>query len=190
MEFSDSEILQAIRKGENNLVLKYLYKKVLPKIRAYIKGNSGDDDEAYDIFQDAIVAFYKYVKLNKFDEQYPIEAFIYSISRNLWINRVKKKNRQVALQDFSYNAIEEEDFSDMLISTEKQKVIKDVLSQLGERCKELLMNIFFHQMTPEEIVEKMGFTNENAVKTKKYKCKQRLIELIQANASLRVFLKE
>jgi hypothetical protein len=35
----------------------------------------------------------------------------------------------------------------------------------------------------KEISEKMGFSSENVAKTKKFKCKQRLIELVKKDPS-------
>jgi DNA-directed RNA polymerase specialized sigma24 family protein len=91
---SDKEILGAIGKGDDR-VLEHLYKQVLPKVKSYIARNSGNNEDARDIFQDAVVIFYKYVKTGKFDVQHDIAGFIFSVSKNLWINSAKRKNKVV-----------------------------------------------------------------------------------------------
>lgn len=189
MEYSDTEILSLIRKGEDDRALSYLYKKVLPKIKHLIYTNNGDHDEAYDIFQDAIMIFYKQVKLDKYKDEYEIAGFIYSVSRNLWINRVKRKNKSVGLSDAvssleaDHNALED------LVTKEREELIIKMLSDLGERCKELLLYSIFHKFSMKEICEKMGFSTENAAKTRNYKCKQKLIELVKDNQSIKDLLK-
>lgn len=189
MAYSDKEVLEAIRNGNDDQVLKYLYKELLPRVKKYIVTNSGDENDAKDIFQDAVVVFYKYVKTGKFDERNEIGAFIYSVSRNLWINLAKKRNRNVALTDqtpeieFQGNADEE------LISQEREAYVVNMFSKLGETCKNLLIFITFNKLSMKELAEKMGFSSENVAKTKHYKCKQRLIELVKENESVRNILK-
>ena len=99
MKFTDQEILERIRTGDDNKVLAYLYQKQWPPIKRYIMKNSGTEEEAQDVFQDAILAFYKQVKLNKFKEGYEIGGFIFSVGRNFWINKVKKDQKQTKLTE-------------------------------------------------------------------------------------------
>jgi len=62
VSYSDKAILEAIRNGEDG-VLMHLYKQVLPKIKNYILKNNGSEDDAKDIFQDAVVIFYNMLSL-------------------------------------------------------------------------------------------------------------------------------
>ena len=64
MEYSDNEILKAIKNQQDDKVLNNLYDSVLPKVKRYICSNSGNEEEAYDIFQDAVLIFYKQVALS------------------------------------------------------------------------------------------------------------------------------
>ena len=189
MNYTDDEILRAIKSENSGSVLNYLYKNVQPKIKAWVLQNNGDVEEAQDIFQDAVIAFYKYVRMNQFKEGNNVTGFIYSISKNLWINRVKQKNRMVVnIEKHENNFIEENDFFSQIISNERANKIQEILSQLGERCKELLTHSIYDRMTMEEISKKMGFNNADTAKTKHYKCKQRLIELVKENKHLKEFL--
>jgi RNA polymerase sigma factor (sigma-70 family) len=178
---SDEAVLQGIKNGDDR-VLIHLYKQVLPKIKTYILKNSGSEDDAKDIFQDAVMIFYKHVKLNKFNPDNEIAGFIYSISRNLWINVAKKKNRMVNLTDetpvneVSYN------YADDLITKEREDYVMVMFSKLGEICKQILLYSIYHKFSMKEIKDKMGYTSENMAKTKNYKCKQRLISLAKENA--------
>jgi RNA polymerase sigma factor (sigma-70 family) len=189
VEYTDKEIVELIRQGEEDRALGFLYKKILPKIKYLIKKNSGDDDEAYDIFQDAILIFYKQVKVGKYKEEYEIAGFIYSISRNLWINRVKKKNRSVNFFGETPEIEVPESALDDLITSERETMVMKILGELGERCKELLLYTIYHKFSMKEICEKMGFSTENAAKTRNYKCKQRLIELTKDNMVIKGLLR-
>lgn len=187
---ADKELLEKIRKGEDNEVLDHLYKQTLPKIKRYILINSGQEDDAYDVFQEAIMAFYRYVKQDKFKDQYDIDSFIYSVSRNLWINKAKKEKKIVHPEQPKDENDPADSAEEIMISEEKRKTLLQLMEKTGSRCKQLLQLSFFHGMSPAEICDKMGFTNENAVKTKKYKCKEKLAEIIRNNPSYSQLLRD
>ncbi len=190
MEYTDREILELIRVGNDDKALSFIYKKTFPKIKNLILKNGGRDDEAKDIFQDAVISFYNYVKQGKFDAGNAIDAFIYSVSRNLWINYVKKQNRVTELNT-EYDQVAEVggDSLSYLISNERTTLVTELLDMIGERCKELLLNSIYHKLSMREICEKMGFSTENAAKTSNYKCKQKLVEIVKNSPSLADILK-
>ena len=178
MTYHDSDILEAIRTGKNNKVLAYLYNEILPKVKTYICNNSGKEEDADDIFQDAVMILYKHVKQKKFNEKYEIAGFLYSICRNLWINKAKRDKRSITMEkqaDFQ----EPGDFFEDIVTEEREQLINEAFEKLGKKCKEVLVCSIYHEMSLKEICEKMGFKNENAAKTKKYKCKQQLIEFVK-----------
>jgi RNA polymerase sigma factor (sigma-70 family) len=185
---SDKEILGAIGKGDDR-VLEHLYKQVLPKVKSYIARNSGNNEDARDIFQDAVVIFYKYVKTGKFDVQHDIAGFIFSVSKNLWINSAKRKNKVVVVNDETLMNNATENLTDELLTREREQYIVKLFSALGESCKQILLYSIYDKFSMKEIKVKMGFTSENVAKTKNYKCKQRLMKLVKDNASIQDFLK-
>src|SRR5689334_13654139 len=95
----DEEIITAIKTGNNSAALNHLYKTALPKIIRFITRNNGDEEEAKDIFQDAVVALFNTVMLGKFNAEGDVTGFLYFVSRNLWINRIKKRDQHKRIQD-------------------------------------------------------------------------------------------
>jgi len=149
-------------------------------VKAYICSHSGNEDDALDIFQDAMVALCKQIKTGKFDTRYEIAGFLFSVSRNLWINKIKKNNRNVLMPEIIEKA-EEYDYSDDIITVEKERVLKELISKLGEKCFQLLQFSIYKDYSGAEICDIMGFTSIDAVKTQKYKCKQKLLNLLELN---------
>jgi RNA polymerase sigma factor (sigma-70 family) len=174
----DQDIIRLIKEGNEDPAIEYLYAKVFPLIFSWIKKNNGSRKEAQDIFQETILILYKQIKIGKFDEKYEIQGFMFSVSRNLWVNFIKRKNKQEGISSDLENIHDEYNALSNLISEEREEIIVKVFSQLGERCKELLVLSFFHQFSYKEISERMGFASDEVVKTKKYKCKQRLMEIV------------
>jgi RNA polymerase sigma factor (sigma-70 family) len=190
MGFSDQEILHAIQSGQDREVLKFMYSKFFPGVNRFIRRNSGDSDAAFDIFQDSIMVFYKYVKQGKFDSRYDIGAFVFTVSKNLWFNKLRKENREVVLQEFIDFSDSGNNIMDLLIAREREEAVAAMLEALGKRCEELLRYTIFYRKKNSEICELMGFSTENAVKTRKYKCMQKLIAYIEERPGLKNALQE
>ena len=183
------ELHLAIKNGDDNLVLDYLYKNVLPKIRNYITLNNGNKAEADDIFQDAVMIMYKKIKTGEAIEVESIDGLMYYICKNLWINRVLKLNKYIKIEntdpieDNTYNALES------LMATEKNNAFLELLDLVGEKCKELLFLSIYHQLSMDEIALKMQLTSANAAKTHHYRCKQKLAEMVEQDDTLKSILK-
>lgn len=160
--------------------MEHLYSGVFPKVKAYIISNSGNKDDALDIFQDAIVILCKQIRENRYNSKYEIAAFLYTVSKNLWINKVKKDNRQTEFSE-NFKEAEHHDFTDDIITDQKASILQKAIRELGKKCFELLQYAFYQKLSGEEICAKMGFATVNAVKTQKYKCKQKLIKMIEMN---------
>jgi RNA polymerase sigma factor (sigma-70 family) len=177
-KYTDSEILHAILNGKDDKVLAYLYKEVLPLITAYITKNQGSVDEAKDIFQDAVIRFYKSVKTGAFQEKCSISTFIFGISRNLWINYTKQKSRMVSDDKIRF-AQDSANLEEDLVSEEKVNVVNKLLEMLGEQCHQLLRYTVYDGLSMREVVALMGFSSEDVAKTYNYRCKQKMLKLVK-----------
>lgn len=184
MILKDKEIIENILKGRDNEALTPLYRISLPKIRKYILSNSGSEEDVKDIFQDAIVIFYRHVKTGKFREEGNIDAFLYHVSRNLYISYVTRYTNRNIKAEMKEEKDTSENIVQQLIREEKQQLIQRLFEDLGSTCSKLLNLTTFQNLSMKEIAEKMGFSNENVAKTKNYKCRQRLAELIKGNKEL------
>ncbi|MDX2195042.1 MAG: sigma-70 family RNA polymerase sigma factor [Cytophagales bacterium] len=176
----DSDIIYKIRQGDES-ALDYLYKKNYKMMVNLILKNNGSEDEAKDIYQDALIIFWQKVKSEELVLTSKISTFLYSICQNLWRKELDRKNRY---------SKEEADvaYSENYDSNEKIKIIHDCLNTLGDACKKILSYYYFDEMTMNDIAEIMGFANADTAKTKKYKCKQELDKLIKTKFSESDFL--
>jgi len=177
MAMNDCIVIEAIRNNKNDKALSILYDHYLPEVKKYIRSNNGKGEDAEDMFQDALVILYKYIKTGQYDESYSLGGFLMTVCKNLWINKAKKDSRNVRID--KYDMPDHNDVVDDMITQEREKMVADAMSELGPRCQELLMLSNFEKLSSREIAEKMGFESEDAVKTRKYKCMQRLMEIVK-----------
>ena len=187
----DKEILDCIRTGDNNKALNHLYDESLAKVRQYILKNSGSRDDANDIFQDAVIILFNQVRLNKFNEAYSIDSFMYSVGRNLWIDKIRREKKFTSYESPEQFASISGDLDhlDDLISKEKTLAMKNVFNKLDEKCRQILNYVIHEKYSMKEIKDKMGYTSENVAKTTHYRCKQYLKELVKSNPALVTLLK-
>jgi RNA polymerase sigma factor (sigma-70 family) len=75
-----------------------------------VVNNNGDEDEAKDIYQEAIIVLYNKVKRGDFELSSKLKTYIYSICRRLWLKRLKQLNRYGGdIKDFQeYLPVEDE----------------------------------------------------------------------------------
>lgn len=189
MQYSDNEVITALKEGNDDAVLSFLYKEVLPKVKHYIKTNRGNEDEAKDIFQDAVIIFYKKAKLNQIEENTNVTAYICYVAKNLWINRAKKLNKTTDLSNEYSMQMEDSDLLNNLITEERTNKVKELLSKIGEECQKLLKYSVYDNLSMKEICVKMGYSSEDVAKTYNYRCKQKLVQLVMKNKGIENLLR-
>ncbi|MDN5214231.1 sigma-70 family RNA polymerase sigma factor [Fulvivirgaceae bacterium BMA12] len=176
----DREILDKIAKGDES-ALKYLYKKYYRMMTKLVISNNGSEDEAKDIYQDALIVFWQKVIGGQLILTSRISTYLYSICLNLWRKELDRKNR------LSHEEKDEAQYLDN-DREEREKIIHECINELGDTCKRILTYYYFEKMSMQEIAEKLEFANTDTAKTKKYKCKKRLDQLVKQKYSASDFL--
>ena len=176
----DREILDKIAKGDES-ALKYLYKKYYRMMTKLVISNNGSEDEAKDIYQDALIVFWQKVIGGQLILTSRISTYLYSVCLNLWRKELDRKNR------LSHEEKDEVQYIDN-DKEEREKIIHECISELGDTCKRILTYYYFEKMSMQDIAEKLDFANTDTAKTKKYKCKKRLDQLVKQKYSASDFL--
>lgn len=179
--YKDSEVIEKIKQGDES-ALDYLYKKNYKMMVNLIVKNNGTEDEAKDIFQDALIVFWQKTMNGELVMTSKISTYIYSVCQNLWRKELERKGRHT-------NEMSEKGFESKELETnEKIKAIHDCLNMLGDGCRKILSLYYFEELSMQDIAEKMGFANADTAKTKKYKCKQELDKLVKEKYKISDFL--
>lgn len=175
--------MQAIKGGKHSEALSYLYKATLKKVRNYVIKNSGSKEEADDIFQEAIVIFFLKVKQGAFEENHSIDGFIYTVARNMWINKTKRHalHRAYEEQVQKENPFEDEGQLTSLLDREKAAAMESIFNRLEENCRKILRYVIYDRLSMKEVSVKMGHKNETVSKAQHYRCKQYLARIVKEN---------
>ena len=174
---ADSEVIIGILNNSDS-VLKRLYLAYFPMVLQLVLNNNGNEDDAKDVYQEAIIVLYNKVKRGDFELSSKLKTYIYSICRRLWLKRLKQMNRYGGdIKDFEQylpveDEIEKHQDRDMQLNK-----MADALKLLGEPCKTIMEDFYMHSRSMQDICERFGYTNADNAKTQKYKCLQRLKKL-------------
>lgn len=179
-EMSEEEIFEKIKGGDEKS-LELIYNKYYRMMTKLVITNSGTEEEAKDVYQDALVVFWQKARSGNLVMTAKMSTYIYSICQNLWRKELDRKKRLS-------NEEKDASVSMDLDSPEREKIIAKCMNQLGETCRKVLMYYYFDEMSMQEIADKLGFANTDTAKTKKYKCKQKLDELVKTQYSEQDFL--
>lgn len=182
-------IIQSIRSGKNNDALKYLYKDPLRKIRKYILNNSGTLEDADDVFQDAVVVLFHYVKTGKYKEEYDLDAFLYKVAKNSWIDLARKKQKVIKDGLKGYDVSDDADFLQDMIKEEQLNAFHKLFNQLEENCKKILSYVIFDKKSMKEISVLMGLKDDNVAKNQHYRCKKYFSTILLENQATLKMLK-
>ncbi len=176
----DSVIVVQIKSG-NQKAMEFLYKKHYRMMVKMIMKNSGSEDEAKDVFQDALIVFWEKVVNDRLVLTSKISTYLYSVCQNLWRKELDRKAR------LSMEFVDRPDTTDP-DRAERITIINQCINGLGDTCKKILQYYYFDKLSMNDIAEKMGFANSDTAKTKKYKCKQELDAKVKSLYSATDFL--
>ena len=90
---TDSQLLQGLQNSDRKAI-QAIYDLALPVVIDWIKQNNGSEQDARDIFQEALIALFRKVNESEFTLTCTLKSFIRIMCRNLWLTRLRdgKKN--------------------------------------------------------------------------------------------------
>lgn len=182
VELDDKQLLIGLVENDSSAI-KEIYKQNFRLIQNLVVNNSGTQDDARDIFQEAIVTLYEKAKKKDFILTCQIKTYLYSVAKNLWLKKLQKNSFYVNGEDNDVGelvAVED----DLKIHEEKEAeytMMIDALNRLGEPCKTLLVEFYLNNKDMVALSEMFGYTNANNAKNQKYKCLVRLKKLFFSN---------
>jgi RNA polymerase sigma factor (sigma-70 family) len=177
----DQKYIDALLTNDAGL-LDELYHRFSGKIKWMVLQNSGTESDAADIFQEALLSIYNKARSRDFVLTCPLDAFLYVVCKNKWLNELsKKQHRQVTITDQDgFNRIGEDSFhlaEECMLLEARKRLLIEKLSQLGESCRQVL-ELSWSGKAMEEVARLMHISYAYARK-KKCECMEKLVMLIK-----------
>lgn len=167
-------------KANDAATLKKLYKTNFAKVKRYVLNNSGSEQQAKDVYQDAFIAMWRNVKNDKFvaKSETAINGYLFKIAKYKWLDHVRSvryKNTTFINRDMEYD---EPDIEIEEANNNRLSRLMDCIANLGERCQTLLKLFYFERKTYREIAQILQI-DEAYARTAKYRCQEQLKEMTQ-----------
>jgi RNA polymerase sigma factor (sigma-70 family) len=166
---TDQDIIENLKFNKYSLVLKGLY-KCFPEAKKYILSNNGSEEDAQDIFQDALVILYKKVHSNTLTLTSSLKNYLFAIVKNCWLQELRRRNK-----NFTGNS-EEKIPADEFNEEAMFSSASAAFNLLGEKCKMLLILFYHRKQSYKEIATALSFSDEKTAKNQKYRCLQKAKE--------------
>lgn len=169
---NQAELVKAIS-ANDEAALQWLYQQNYPKVLQFVLNNSGTAPQAQDIYQEAFIALWRNIRLNRFtpENETAVAGYLFRVAKNKWIDHLR--SAQV-----KYEKPADEHLPEPVdeLTEDKQHYIAEVLKELaglGDNCREILERFYYLKQSLREIAAAMEWTEATA-RNNKYRCLQRL----------------
>lgn len=119
-----------------------IYALYSDNVKRYILKNSGNIDDAADIFQEALIDIYHLAHKPAFVLTCPFEAFLITVCKRKWFNILKKRTRNPVTNSIEdVYTIKDDDvrvseaYADQI---EEENTVLHVVETMGDRCKSII----------------------------------------------------
>lgn len=174
--FTDTKILTGLVQNDNE-VINYLYKEYFPMVTRIVTQNRGDQTDASDVFQDALMVLIKSVKRNGFGLSCTVKTFLYSICRNMWLQTLERNHRIVDMVDLDDFCILEDsaEYEDYLFM--QKWIVQKHFLRMSEKCQQILL-LYFDKVPMGEIARTMGYKSTKYASKRRHECSESLVRRV------------
>ncbi len=173
----DQVLIAGIIDGDQRILTRF-YKENVRYIQGFILRNYGNPEDVEDVFQDALVVLYQKLKSGLLQLKVPVRTYFYGICKNLWRNRLRKRERFI-VEERENEA--EEDTNDSITKSienqEREHLYRKHFQKLSTDNRQLL-DLFFEGRSTKEISKITGYT-EGYTRKKKFDAKRQLLKMIE-----------
>ncbi|MFH0761700.1 MAG: sigma-70 family RNA polymerase sigma factor [Bacteroidota bacterium] len=168
-------------------VLQYVYRKYFPIVRFFVIKNSGTDEDAKDIFQEALILIYTRLKDGSLNLSCAFKTYLYSVCRLLWLKQLERKQvKTEGLTDNQAFVELEPELEEQVAEQEKFRLYQKHFQSLHKDCQEIL-RLFLNKVPFKEIAQKVNIKSDKYLKKRKYECKEILTKRIQNDPDFKRF---
>jgi RNA polymerase sigma factor (sigma-70 family) len=177
--YTDKEIVEKILQSDKK-VLSFLYEHNFDSLRRKILSEGGTNNDAQDIFHDALMVLFVKIRNEDFKLSSSIHTFLQAIARNLWKKFQTTNPESFKRIENESETIPEEYLDEEYILIERRKLYLKYLSELPEDCKRMIQ-LVIKGVSLKEITRIMAYNSVEFTKTKRYRCKVMLINKISTD---------
>ncbi|NJO03306.1 MAG: sigma-70 family RNA polymerase sigma factor [Bacteroidia bacterium] len=155
--------------------LEELYLSTFPRVAAFVKSMQGNLEDARDIFQDALVIYLEKAQRGQLAVYQSEQSYLLGIVKHLWIRKFRRDAPKVSLDDAEQTINLEDAYFPLVNETR----LLQILEQSGKRCLDLLRAFYYQNLSMKKIAAFLGFKSERSATVQKYKCLEKLRNVVK-----------
>ncbi|HVU85038.1 MAG TPA: RNA polymerase sigma factor [Puia sp.] len=176
----DQRYLEGLLNNDNQIV-EEIYRLFSSRVGSWIIQNSGNEDDAADVFQESLIDIYNQAKYKGLQLTCPFEPFLLLVCRRKWLNEIKKRGLRPVTKSADDLSNHGEDVfaaaERVGMEEEKARLFFQQFERLGEKCREILRMSLTGERQ-EKIAEMLG-VSYGYLRKKKSECMATLMEYVQ-----------
>lgn len=183
----DEDIVEGLRQGRKK-TLNQIYEKYYPYIKNHILKNSGSEDDAKDVFQDAMIAIFQNVSNDDFELTCQFRTYLHAVSSNIWKKRLRDQMKTTSKTiDQDLVCFADEEIEEAVLKMERYKFYVKKFKGISEKCQEIL-KMYLNGVDMKRITAHFGFASVSYTKKRKFNCKENLIKSIEKDPEYQLLL--
>lgn len=167
----------------DTITIRKFYSKNFHIVRNFITRNNGNESDAEDIFQEALIVLYQKLKHQNINFDISMDSYFIGICKNLWRNKLKELNRMIYIASENLMDHQESD-PDYLEIADIKKIYEQHFHNLSPKCQDLL-KLYFSGFSTSDIT-KLRNKSPEIIRKQKYDCKCCLLKKFEKD---KTFLK-
>jgi len=148
---------------KNEEVILEIYNTVFPKVSKFVINNSGNLEDAEDVFQKALMQIMARVTVRSFKIKSSFGAYLFTACKNLWRRELNKSKRMVTNSEFNEQVDESRDIARSALEQERREFFQEILERISENCKEILKR-FFDKIPYSLIAKELNYKSDLVVR--------------------------
>ena len=175
IEDPDIQLVERMARGETQ-ALDELYARYGSALLGFLASRLSNRQLAEEVLQDVMLAAWK--SAGSFRGDSKVKTWLFVIARNRAINAQRKRSPELVQLNETYG-YQSEDTGPMerMIKQANREVVRSAIEQLPEGQKEVLILVFYNQLSGPETADVLGIS-EGTVKSRLHRAKHQLKQLL------------
>lgn len=179
---TNQEIFQGLSQNDHTTAT-YVYKTLAPPVFKYVLSNSGNREEAKDLFQETYIKVLKKVQDGKYTNQDKFEAYFLTIARNTWIDHLRSKKKVFTVGDDDFllqraDESDEESLMHLILHDKRMEALLQVWNTWEDTdCRRILQRFHYENARTKDIALEED-TSQNTLLQRIFKCRSKLFRLV------------
>ncbi|MFP4847148.1 RNA polymerase sigma factor [Winogradskyella sp. PE311] len=154
-------------------IIKVIYQNNFFKAKSFVMKNSGQQEDAEDVFQKALLQMAVRYKNEKFVIKNSFEAYLFTVCKNLWRRELNKSKYRVTNNEVFELKDDNQDIALAVLEQKRWELFTESLELISENCKQIL-KLYFAKLSYADIMDKFNYKSETVVRQRVFKCKNSL----------------